>query len=197
MKSLYDPALFRPFFEKDGDGGGGNPDDNGDPPGKEGESFEAITSQDQLDSIIKTRLSRQEKKLRETITDEVKAALKDEQDRKDAEDNENYKKLYEDLQKKYDKLEGDHKETERKALVDRVASKYKLPETLAARLQGETEDDLETDAKALAKEIGIQTKPPREQNPDAGKGERKEKSESDAQEQTRPYAFQKDGDVKW
>lgn len=45
------------------------------------------------------------------------------------------------------------KKAERDKRVAELASKYKLPPTVAARLTGETLDDMDADAKALAEEL--------------------------------------------
>lgn len=56
---------------------------------------------------------------------------------------------------------------------ERVAAKYELPDWLAARLQGETPEDLETDAAALAEQFGAVKKKQDEEeeiDPDALNG---------------------------
>lgn len=94
----------------------------------------------------------------------------EEADRKAAEDQGNYKKLYEDLIAKHETLEADLKKKERDALRTKVAGNHNLPSDLVERLAGETEAELEADAEKLAKlvkatpppntETGTSTKPP-------------------------------------
>ncbi len=65
-------------------------------------------------------------------------------------------------------LEAEIAKRDREAMIRRVASKHKLPEALAVRLTGDTEADLENDAKGLAKLIEERAVP----DTGAGEGDR-------------------------
>lgn len=66
----------------------------------------------------------------------------------------------------------------------KVSSKYQLPEKLAARLQGETEEEIEADAAELAKLLPKQKQAPQLQSNDVADGK---KGETDAQKRARIY----------
>lgn len=96
-----------------------------------------------------------------------------EAERKAAEEQGNYKKLYEDLLAEHNKTKDDLVKKERDALRSKVAAEHNLPTDLAERLAGETEADLKADAEKLAKlvkapapantETGNGTKPPKQE----------------------------------
>ena len=86
-------------------------------------------------------------------------------ERKAAEEQGEYKKLYEATLAKVEEAEAEAKGLKLDALKTKVAAAVKLPAGLAARLQGETEEELTEDAKLLAAEL---PKPSFET--DAGKG---------------------------
>jgi hypothetical protein len=70
--------------------------------------------------------------------------------RKAAEQQGQFKDLYEKEKTAREQAEAKAKAAELAALRGKVGTKYKLPETLIDRLQGDTEEALEADAKALA-----------------------------------------------
>lgn len=71
-------------------------------------------------------------------------------ERKAAEEQGEYKKLYEAAVAKQEEAEAKAKGLELDALKTKVAAAVKLPAELAGRLQGETEEELTEDAKLLA-----------------------------------------------
>ena len=86
-------------------------------------------------------------------------------ERKAAEEQGKFKELYEAAVAKQEAAEAKAKGLELDALKTKVAAAVKLPAGLAARLQGETEEELTEDAKVLAASL---PKPSFET--DAGKG---------------------------
>lgn len=85
---------------------------------------------------------------RKAKTEAEKAA--EEAARQAAEQQGRYKELYEAQLQKAQEAETRAKAAELAGLRSKVGSKYGLPEVLRDRLQGETEEALEADAKALA-----------------------------------------------
>jgi uncharacterized protein DUF4355 len=88
--------------------------------------------------------------VRERLAEARKRADKDAEDRKLAEQGE-FQKLLEQEKARAADLEQQLKQRDHDALKARVAAKHKLPAELAERLRGETEEDLDKDAQALAK----------------------------------------------
>lgn len=101
-------------------------------------------SQDEVNNIIKERLER-EKSRSETAA--KKAA--DEAMRKAAEEQGEFKKLYETVLQEKQAAEARAQALELATLRRDIAAKVGLPAGLASRLQGDNELDLEADAKAL------------------------------------------------
>jgi PAB1-binding protein PBP1 len=67
----------------------------------------------------------------------------------------------------------------------KIASKYQLPDAIAARLQGDTEEEMDADAKSLAELLPKQKKTPDLPANDIGDGK---KGETDAQKRARIYS---------
>lgn len=113
------------------------------------------------------------------VTRDMERIQDEERKRKEAEmtDVEKYKAKAEELENAL-KLE----RTEKMRL--KVSSKYQLPEKLAARLQGETEEEMEADAAELAKLLPKQKQAPQLQSNDVADGK---KGETDAQKRARIY----------
>lgn len=84
---------------------------------------------------------RQAKKQAETAAEEAA--------RKAAEEQGKFKELYEKEMAKREAAEAEAKRLEQDALKTKVATEVGLPPQLAARLQGETEDELKADAQAV------------------------------------------------
>lgn len=64
-------------------------------------------------------------------------------------------KTLEEVQQIIDKMTGEREAAERTLLAENVALTHKLPPALAARLQGNTREELEADAKALAEFVAV------------------------------------------
>lgn len=124
-----------------GEQGGSNDDSQG--------GFKAITSQADLDRIIGNRLTRERDSLRKTLKEELDADIRAEEAKKQGD----FKKLYEDLDERYKALESSLAERDLNDLKRTIATDEGLPADLALRLQGDDEDALRTDAKALAKHL--------------------------------------------
>lgn len=129
-------------------------------PGQQTETAASFTQAD-VERIVKERLARAESK----------AAEREQRARADAEakalaEQGNFKTLYEKLQAEAAAKDAQLKALERKQLAGGVAARVGLPTALAERLQGETEEELEADAKALLAAIPKPTAP----NINAGAG---------------------------
>lgn len=96
-------------------------------------------------------------------------------------------------------LEARAAKAERDSLIARVAARHKLPDDIAARLVGATEDELDADAKKLAAMLV----PPKAPVTEAGAGNKPNgaprnpvpPAQGGNQQQT--YAWQSASDVKW
>lgn len=153
-------ALTGPFLDADQDQGGSkkDSDDNGDPAGKgtstDGDDkgdkgFRPITSQEDLDLIVTRRLDRAKRSMKDDIKAEIEAEIRAEAEAEAAKAAGDFKALYEAEKKKVEKLEGEKKARELDELKRAVAAKVGLPEIAIPRLTGETEAELEKDAKEL------------------------------------------------
>lgn len=115
--------------------------------------FKAITTQEEFDEAIKSRLDRQEKTIaaRYSDYDALKtAAAKHDEDllawnKKAQEDAETIKKLTADLQTANETI----KAHETKALKASIAAEVGLPAGLTDRLTGATADEIRKDAQSL------------------------------------------------
>lgn len=101
-------------------------------------------TQSELDAIVKVRLDRAEKSANEKAT----KAQQEAEAKRLAEAGE-YKKLYEQAEAKAQQEAARAQALELATMKRNVAEKLGLPSALAARLQGDNEVDLETDAKTL------------------------------------------------
>lgn len=118
---------------------------------KEAPKFEAITSQEQLDSIIKDRLDRAGKKHSEataelqkeleqlrTSNTELSSKLKD------------YDEKYSNVDSVISELQGKVKSYETDSVKTRVSREYGIPWEMRDRLRGETEEEIRNDARAFS-----------------------------------------------
>jgi hypothetical protein len=103
-------------------------------------------TQAELDQIVKDRLEKANKAAEKKAAD-----ARAEAERKAAEEQGNFKTLYEQEKTAREAAETERKQMERERLLDKVAAKHALPERLRNKLEGETEDELEADAIELAK----------------------------------------------
>lgn len=161
---------------------------SGDPPSSSGETSKDRTfTQAEIDAIVKQRLAEQKARDKKQA-DEAKLA----------QDNE-WKTLAEQRQQEILDLNAKVAKQEQDALRSRIGAKHKLPEKLIDRIRGETEADMEADAKDLAKTV----KAPDAPETDAGKGSQPPAAETDArgsgtaQPRKAPFVFQQANDVSW
>jgi len=117
-----------------------------------GEETAKTFTQADVDRIISERLKKAESKAAEAAN-----KARQEAERKAAEEQGQYQKLYEQTLAEKQAAEERAKAIELATLRERIARAAGLPDALAARLQGEDEDTLTADAKALAK---LMPKPP-------------------------------------
>ncbi len=163
-------------------------------------------TQEELDRIISERLTRAQRAERKAIEKEVKDGLEAERRREEAHKQGNYQKLYEESRQQLEALQRELEQANRLQIMSRIAAKYNLPTRLVDRLRGDSEEEIEADAKDLAKELKPHERRARDANSEAGKaggdvshdqskpgGKRKEGPGDEA----RRYAFQTEKDVKW
>jgi uncharacterized protein (DUF885 family) len=116
---------------------------------------------------------------RKDIARDLRAQIKDElkrdADAKAAKDAGNYKELADKYEAEIETLREELESRDRQSLRERIAVKHKLPADLAIRLRGETEAELEDDAKTLAKLVTARPAPDTE----AGSGRKGTSGPSD------------------
>lgn len=143
--------------------------------GLEGEAFDKARA---METIHKLReIEKQYNKERKEL-DRLKA---DEAKRKEAEMSE-----LEKAQKRAADLEAELSRERVEKLRVKVAARYQLPDSLADRLKGETEEELDADAKALAELLPKQQKKADLKANDVAGGQQKE---TDQQRRARLYGF--------
>ena len=147
------------LFEKDGDGGGGDPAPK-DPPddGNPKDPPEDGDPKDPPKMIPYERFSEVNKKLRDLeAAEEKRIADEKAKKQKKLEDEKEFKTLYEDTVAEFDDFKKEN-------LRIKVAYKKGLPEEAINRLVGETEEELEADAEKLLEILNVEPKkgvPPR------------------------------------
>ncbi len=115
--------------------------------------FKAITTQEEFDEAIKSRLERQEKTIAARYSDYdtlKEAAAKHDEERRDwhkraQDDAEKIKSLSAELET----AKGTIKAHETRALKSTIAAEVGLPPALTDRLTGATEEEIRKDAQAL------------------------------------------------
>ncbi len=120
--------------------------------------FTPITTQEEFDAAIKDRLTRdreaQAKKTAEKYADYEDLKSKNaEYEKQIAGFTEQFKGV-EEKDKKIAELEGSVKKYELSALKTKIAHEAGLDYSLASRLNGDTEEEIRTDAKSLSDTIG-------------------------------------------
>lgn len=114
-------------------------------------NFEAITSQEQLDTIIGERLSRAEKKHAEAT-----AGLQKELETSKASITELEKKIkgyetkYAGVDEKIAEMQKTIKTHETDSVKTRIANEFNIPYGMRDRLRGDTEDEIRADARTLS-----------------------------------------------
>lgn len=117
--------------------------------------FKTITTQEEFDSMVKDRLDRQAKKVTEEVEKRFNGWLSPDDVKKATADLE--KQVTEltgklnDSQAAYDKLDGEKKALDLARAKESAARDAGLPYELAARLSGNTADELKADAESLSK----------------------------------------------
>jgi len=149
----------------------------------ESNGFRPIASQAELDNIIGKRLDRERKKIAKDLEREVREAIEAEARQSEAEQQGNYKKLFEELQLKHEELEAQLAARELDDTRRDVAKRVGVPDDLVEFIKGDTEDDMEASAKALVKHI---TKPVDAPDTDAG---RRGQGGGKRRDDTPPYRF--------
>lgn len=115
--------------------------------------FEAITSQEQLDGVIKGRLEREAKKYEGYTSPKDLEALKGEYDKQIADLNaalEVAGKKQAGHEKELAERDAKIKGYETESIKSRIAHEEGLPYGMSSRLSGDTEDDIRADARALS-----------------------------------------------
>lgn len=122
--------------------------------------FEAITTQEQLDSIIKGRLEREAKK-----HSEATAELQRELDTLKASHTEASEKLREyetkaaETSTELEGLRAQVKKYETDSVKTAICKEFNIPFEMRDRLRGETEEEIKADAQALASLLPKQSAP--------------------------------------
>lgn len=120
--------------------------------------FTPITTQEEFDAAIKDRLTRdreaQAKKTAEKYADYDDLKAKNADYEKQIAGFTEQLKGVEEKDKKIAELEGSVKKYETSALKARIAHETGLDYSLAARLSGESEEEIRADAKSLSETIG-------------------------------------------
>jgi len=115
--------------------------------------FTPITTQEEFDAAIKSRLERQENTIRKEYSDyealkKAAAELEDLKKGNSAKAQEDAQKLA-DLKKELEQAKGEVKAFQVKELKASVAAEIGLPGYLMERINGQTEEEIRADAKAL------------------------------------------------
>ncbi len=129
--------------------------------------FKAIETQEELDKIIGERLKRERKQVEDEFSEKISALEKENEGLKS--ENAEVKSSLEKVAEKdteIEQLQGRVKGYEKSEMQRKVALAHNIPYNLAARIQGETEDEMTEDAKALAKYFDKQDPVPPLKNPE-------------------------------
>lgn len=118
-----------------------------------GAQGEVYTKAD-LDRIVRERLQRAENKAQEAAAKAIRDA-----EAKTLAEQGDYKKLYEQEQAAKAALEAELQAAKLENMRQRVAAKVQLPAILIPRLQGDTEEAIEADAKTLLAALPKPTAP--------------------------------------
>ena len=127
--------------------------------------FKIIETQEELDAIVKARLSREREKYADY--DDLKKQLADFEAKETTYQNtiNDLKTRETDLASQIETLNGDLTKTKLQTAKQRIATEYGLPLDLADRLQGDNEDGFKADAERLASYLAPkQPTPPMKSN---------------------------------
>lgn len=127
--------------------------------------FKIIETQEELDAIIQSRLSREREKYADY--EDLKKQLADFEAKETTYQNtiNDLKTRETDLTSQIESLNGDLTKTKLQTAKQRIATEYGLPLDLADRLQGEDEESFKADAERLASYLAPkQPTPPMKSN---------------------------------
>ncbi|WP_115229807.1 capsid assembly scaffolding protein Gp46 family protein [Streptococcus uberis] len=127
--------------------------------------FKIIETQEELDAIIQSRLSREREKYADY--EDLKQRLADFEAKETTYQNtiNDLKTRETDLTSQIESLNGDLTKTKLQTAKQRIATEYGLPLDLADRLQGEDEESFKADAERLASYLAPkQPTPPMKSN---------------------------------
>lgn len=127
--------------------------------------FKIIETQEELDAVIKSRLSREREKYADY--EDLKQRLADFEAKETTYQNtiNDLKTRETDLTSQIESLNGDLTKTKLQTAKQRIATEYGLPLDLADRLQGEDEESFKADAERLASYLAPkQPTPPMKSN---------------------------------
>lgn len=127
--------------------------------------FKIIETQEELDAIIQSRLSREREKYADY--EDLKKQLADFEAKETTYQNtiNDLKTRETDLTSQIESLNGDLTKTKLQSAKQRIATEYGLPLDLAERLQGEDEESFKADAERLASYLAPkQPTPPMKSN---------------------------------
>lgn len=127
--------------------------------------FKIIETQEELDAVIKSRLSREREKYADY--EDLKQRLADFEAKETTYQNtiNDLKTRETDLTSQIESLNGDLTKTKLQTAKQRIATEYGLPLDLAERLQGEDEEGFKADAERLASYLAPkQPTPPMKSN---------------------------------
>ena len=127
--------------------------------------FKTIETQEELDAVIKARLSREREKYADY--EDLKKQLADFEAKETTYQNtiNDLKTREAELASKNESLSGELTQTKLQSAKQRIATEYRLPLDLADRLQGDDEDGFKADAERLASYLAPkQPAPPMKSN---------------------------------
>lgn len=127
--------------------------------------FKIIETQEELDAVIKARLSREREKYADY--EDLKKQLADFEAKETTYQNtiNDLKARETELASRVESLNGDLTQTRLQTAKQRIATEYGLPLDLAERLQGDDEDGFKADAERLASYLAPkQPTPPMKSN---------------------------------
>lgn len=133
--------------------------------------FKVIETQEELDKIIAERLKRERSKVEDEYKEKINTYETQIQELKseNAEAKANLEKASE-KDSEIEKLQGRIKGYEKSELQRKIALENKIPYNLAGRIQGETEEEMQEDAKSLSKYFEKKEVVPPLKNPEINKG---------------------------
>lgn len=107
------------------------------------EEFKAITTQEEFDKIVKNRINREREKYADY--DQLKSENNDLKTQLDS-----FKDAKQTYENQVNDLQNELKTFKTQKLKSDIASEFGIPRSMAERLQGEDEETLRNDAKAMA-----------------------------------------------